>query len=225
MLFMNRFARPFAGVMTKVEAARSIGQSVASKVRDSSHEVAARAEELAATSRSRLSERLGSAQGWGKMRKSALRVSAMAAVDVAGRAYTMGKHAARDPQVQRVAATLATLAITAAIKRNPAGTLASSVLEAIARSEAFKRGRGASPGWQSVLAGSLAGSVRRHTWKRIGQTGGLASFTYVDANGVVTERMVRNWRSTGRLIRGRCLLRNEIRSFRIDRIEGWSELE
>lgn len=216
---MKRFARPFAGVKTKVEAARSIGQSVASKVRDSSHEVAARAEELAATSRSRLSDRLGSAHSWAKMRGSALRVSAMGAVDVAERAYVIGKRAAGDPRVQQVAATLATLAVTAAIKRHPAGALASSVFKAIAQSDGFRKGRSA-----SGLHPGLAGSVGRRSWKRIGQTGKLASFTYVDVDGVVTERAVRNWRSTGRLIRGHCLLRDEFRCFRIDRIEGWSEL-
>lgn len=216
---MTRFARPFAGLKTKVVAARSIGQSVAGKVLDSSHQVTARARELAAVSRSRVSDQLGSAHRWTKMRGSALRVSAMGAVDVAERAYVIGKRAAGDPRIQQVAATLATLAVTAAIKRHPAGALASSVFEAIAQSDGFRKGRA-----PSGLHPGLAGSVGRRSWKRIGQTGKLASFTYVDVDGVVTERAVRNWRSTGRLIRGHCLLRDEFRCFRIDRIEGWSEL-
>lgn len=215
---MKRFARPFAGVKTKVEATRSIGQSVAGKVRDSSHEVTARARELAAISRSRFSDRIDFAQDWVTARGSALRVSAMGAVDVAERAYVIGKRAAGDPRVQQVAATLATLAVTAAIKRHPAGALASSVFEAIAQSHGFRKGRAA-----SGLHPGLAGSVGRRSWKRIGQTGKWASFTYVDVDGVVTERAVRNWRSTGRLIRGHCLLRDEFRCFRIDRIEGWNE--
>lgn len=62
-------------------------------------------------------------------------------------------------------------------------------------------------------------------WRRTGQRGPLASFKYCDKNGVVTERMVRNWKTTGRLLSGYCVHRRAIRTFRTDRVIEWAELE
>jgi hypothetical protein len=55
-----------------------------------------------------------------------------------------------------------------------------------------------------------------------GEVGELATFTYVDRDGVVTERRVSNWRSHRAYIEGVCLNRQEERTFRKDRITGWS---
>lgn len=49
-----------------------------------------------------------------------------------------------------------------------------------------------------------------------------ATFTYVDADGVVTDRTIVNWRSEGPYIRGICVQRRQSRTFRKDRIEDWS---
>lgn len=207
--------------MPTAELACNLGGSVVSKVRHSSRDIALRTEELAASSRACVADQLVSARAWTIIGRDALRASTINAADLAGRTYVRGKRVASDRRVQQIAGMLATLAVAAAVRRQPAGALALSVMESMARSSVFRRGRPASAQWQVDLV-RLAG---KHTWKRIGQTGGLACFTYVDANGVVTERMVRNWRSTGRLIRGHCLLRQQFRCFRIDRIEGWSEAE
>ncbi|WP_298330729.1 hypothetical protein [Asticcacaulis sp.] len=55
-----------------------------------------------------------------------------------------------------------------------------------------------------------------------GEAGEFATFTYADRDGVVTERRVSNWRSHGAYIEGVCLNRQEERTFRKDRITGWS---
>lgn len=54
-----------------------------------------------------------------------------------------------------------------------------------------------------------------------GDYGEEASFTYVDADGVVTDRTIVNWRSEGPYIRGTCVQRRQSRTFRKDRIEDW----
>ncbi|MBX9859005.1 MAG: hypothetical protein K2Y20_05355 [Sphingomonas sp.] len=54
-----------------------------------------------------------------------------------------------------------------------------------------------------------------------GETGKLATFVYSDADGVVTDRRIRNWRSRYAYIEGFCLDRREKRTFRKDRIEDW----
>lgn len=51
--------------------------------------------------------------------------------------------------------------------------------------------------------------------------GDQATFTYVDADGVVTDREVRNWRSDGPYIKAFCLTAHASRTFRKDRIEDW----
>ena len=48
-----------------------------------------------------------------------------------------------------------------------------------------------------------------------------ASFTYVDAQGVVTDRQLRDWYSEGPYIKGFCLTAQATRTFRKDRIEDW----
>ena len=55
-----------------------------------------------------------------------------------------------------------------------------------------------------------------------GEEGELASFTYVDADGVVTDRRVRRWKSDGAYISAVCLERRAKRTFRKDRIGGWA---
>lgn len=55
--------------------------------------------------------------------------------------------------------------------------------------------------------------------------GGLrARMTYVDSDGVITERTVRNWLSEGAYIRGYCEMRRQSRTFRKDRIVDWDAL-
>lgn len=54
-----------------------------------------------------------------------------------------------------------------------------------------------------------------------GETGKSATFTYVDADGVITDRRVGNWRSEGIYVRAYCLDRRASRTFRKDRIEDW----
>ena len=56
---------------------------------------------------------------------------------------------------------------------------------------------------------------------RAGQAGRYATFTYVDADGVVTDRKVSNWRSDGAYVEAFCLDRRASRTFRKDRIEDW----
>ena len=219
MFPVKQIVTTLAGLRTQVEVARDLGLSVATKVRTSSNDVAHRTKEVAVTSRSRLSDRLVLVRGKAKTGASALRISAVSTAEFAGHAFILGKRAAADRRVQQVAATLATIAVTAVIKRHPAGALACSVWGTIAEYDVLKRGRAGAPEGKV----GVARSVGRTSWKRIGQKGPLACFTYVDADGVVTERLVRNWRSTGRLVRGHCMLRQEFRCFRIDRIERWSE--
>lgn len=55
-----------------------------------------------------------------------------------------------------------------------------------------------------------------------GETGLAATFSYVDADGVVTDRDVRNWRSHGPHIKAHCLLAGASRTFRKDRIDDWA---
>lgn len=54
-----------------------------------------------------------------------------------------------------------------------------------------------------------------------GETGTVAMFEYVDADGVVTDRRVRNWRSSGPYVYAYCLDRRGNRTFRKDRISEW----
>lgn len=53
------------------------------------------------------------------------------------------------------------------------------------------------------------------------EEGDSATFEYVDSDGVVTSRDVRNWKSSGAYIRAYCLQRRESRTFRKDRISNW----
>lgn len=220
---LSDLVKPLAGVIPTAEGARNFGEAVASKALGSSREIVRRAEELAATSRSTLTDQFVSARGLAVKSRIVLQVTSANAVGLAGRAYLKGRQAAADPRVQQAALAIATMAVTTAIKRHPAGAFVSSawsMIEIIGPPNILGRKKAAG----SPRQGALPGSTGRRAWKRIGQTGGLASFTYVDADGVVTERLVRNWRSSGRLIKGHCLLRQEFRCFRVDRIEGWNEL-
>lgn len=51
--------------------------------------------------------------------------------------------------------------------------------------------------------------------------GSLAAFVYVDVDGVVTDRTVSNWSIEGAHLKGYCLERRAVRTFRMDRIEEW----
>lgn len=54
-----------------------------------------------------------------------------------------------------------------------------------------------------------------------GEWGDTASFSYVDAEGRHSERMIYDWHSDGIYIRGICALANESRTFRKDRMTNW----
>jgi uncharacterized membrane protein len=52
--------------------------------------------------------------------------------------------------------------------------------------------------------------------------GKWARFEYVDVDGVITEREIRNWSKRGAYIEGFCMMRRASRNFRQDRIHDWS---
>ncbi len=54
-----------------------------------------------------------------------------------------------------------------------------------------------------------------------GEKGKYASFTYVDVDGVITDRRVRNWRSSGPYVYAVCEAVRSSRTFRKDRIADW----
>jgi hypothetical protein len=51
--------------------------------------------------------------------------------------------------------------------------------------------------------------------------GKMAHFVYVDVDGVVTDRKVKDWRTDGKYLQGHCQLRRAHRVFLLDRIEEW----
>jgi len=51
--------------------------------------------------------------------------------------------------------------------------------------------------------------------------GRWARFDYADADGVITQREIRNWSKRGAYIEGFCMLRRASRNFRQDRIIEW----
>lgn len=53
------------------------------------------------------------------------------------------------------------------------------------------------------------------------KSGKMARFVYVDADGVVTEREIVNWRIVGPYISGYCTMRKASRDFRLDRVDEW----
>jgi hypothetical protein len=53
------------------------------------------------------------------------------------------------------------------------------------------------------------------------RSGKVAQFVYVDADGVVTEREITNWRIVGPYISGYCTMRKASRDFRLDRVDEW----
>lgn len=55
--------------------------------------------------------------------------------------------------------------------------------------------------------------------------GEWVEFVYVDAEGEVTERRIRNWSQTSEYIKGFCVDRHAPRSFRLDRVESWGDWE
>lgn len=73
------------------------------------------------------------------------------------------------------------------------------------------------PRWPEADRDEIANDPR---WYE-GEKGKLATFVYSDADGVVTDRRIRNWRSRYAYIEGFCLDRQEERTFRKDRIEDW----
>jgi hypothetical protein len=57
------------------------------------------------------------------------------------------------------------------------------------------------------------------------RSGSSATFIYVDANGVVTEREIRNWKIVGTYINGYCLLRKGNRDFLLSRVDEWIDYD
>lgn len=53
------------------------------------------------------------------------------------------------------------------------------------------------------------------------KSGKMARFVYVDADGVVTDREIVNWRIVGPYISGYCTMRKASRDFRLDRVDEW----
>ncbi|MCH2486138.1 MAG: hypothetical protein MK010_00120 [Erythrobacter sp.] len=53
--------------------------------------------------------------------------------------------------------------------------------------------------------------------------GTFVRFVYVDSNGEVTDREVRNWELSDYHLEGFCLLRKAKRTFRVDRVESWGD--
>lgn len=53
------------------------------------------------------------------------------------------------------------------------------------------------------------------------KSGKMARFVYIDADGVVTDREIVNWRIVGPYISGYCTMRKASRDFRIDRVDEW----
>jgi len=65
---------------------------------------------------------------------------------------------------------------------------------------------------------------RAHALPPIGdfqRRGSNARFTYIDVDGVVTDRTVTDWVSSGDYIDAYCLRRRAERRFRKDRISNW----
>lgn len=57
------------------------------------------------------------------------------------------------------------------------------------------------------------------------RSGKVARFVYVDADGVVTDREIVNWRIVGTYISGYCTTRQASRDFRLDRVDEWIDYE
>jgi hypothetical protein len=55
--------------------------------------------------------------------------------------------------------------------------------------------------------------------------GARAVFVYADANGEVTDREITNWSISGQRFSGFCLLRYEVRTFRLDQVLEWRHWE
>jgi hypothetical protein len=55
------------------------------------------------------------------------------------------------------------------------------------------------------------------------KSGKMARFVYVDADGVITDREIVNWRIVGPYISGYCTMRKASRDFRLDRVDEWIE--
>lgn len=51
--------------------------------------------------------------------------------------------------------------------------------------------------------------------------GNSVRFVYIDSQGEVTEREVRNWVKTRQYLEGFCIQRGAVRTFRIDQVEEW----
>lgn len=52
-------------------------------------------------------------------------------------------------------------------------------------------------------------------------SGTFARFVYIDSDGVVTTRVIRNWHINGNKLTGYCELRKAVRTFRVDRVDEW----
>lgn len=72
-------------------------------------------------------------------------------------------------------------------------------------------------GWKS--------SLKQKMKFRAGQTGDLVAFEYRDEHGLITQRMVGNWRSDGRDLTGFCLNRKEECAFAVSGIRNPRNIE
>lgn len=52
-------------------------------------------------------------------------------------------------------------------------------------------------------------------------TGSYARISYIDSDGVVTDRELFNWRIDGNKLIGFCQTRKAVRTFRVDRVDDW----
>ncbi len=55
------------------------------------------------------------------------------------------------------------------------------------------------------------------------KSGKWIEFTYVDSEGEITDRHLRNWSRTSQYLEGFCMDRKALRTFRIDRVIEWGE--
>lgn len=57
------------------------------------------------------------------------------------------------------------------------------------------------------------------------KAGAWIEFTYVDSEGEITERHLRNWSRTSQYLEGFCMDRKDSRTFRVDRVIQWGAWE
>jgi len=76
-----------------------------------------------------------------------------------------------------------------------------------------------------TVSASLTRSVDYDPNRPPRDSGQIVNFEYVDAQGEVTDRIVRNWEIDGRYLHGHCMTRRAGRQFRLDRVTHWRSWE